>query len=483
MSIRLNKKIQITGGEAPFNYAWTSGNACLSFSQATGTINGSVINTDIIFANDACNATTATLTITSNCGNTQQFTINIANPCNSFIVNPITFKNEGKNKVFSVSASASGCDKVDVVWDYDTNFWTEVSRSTGSYDASLVLTPKSWSNSSTPVQATVSNCKGCSKSVSYSYASTILPVSGIQIFMYQDSVTKAYFSPLYNFFFKIPTGMDTATTTVEITLPSGMLKQQTPITPDPLQWVFTTADPTSVQLGSYVLKDSYGNITNSAPITFNVISTTTLYDVTLIPQQACVPLSLAAGTVFNFELDATKYVTSTGVTIDWSTFTLQHPLSVSPSIKVGELNGKRTLQYTIPASLNTDTFSWTVKDSKGIWALPVVYSFYRCSVAPVANNDTLSMTAGTTKNLVVLNNDTSGVKPDPKTVVVSDVAAALTVAVLADGSVNVTAASNVTGNHTFKYKFKDLSGNESNTATVTVTIVNAGSNVSITLCN
>ena len=59
----------------------------------------------------------------------------------------------------------------------------------------------------------------------------------------------------------------------------------------------------------------------------------------------------------------------------------------------------------------------------------------------------------------------------------------LTVTPTTDGKVTIVAAAGMSGTKTFKYTVKNLQGVTSNEATVTVTVINAGSDLSITLCN
>jgi len=66
---------------------------------------------------------------------------------------------------------------------------------------------------------------------------------------------------------------------------------------------------------------------------------------------------------------------------------------------------------------------------------------------------------------------------------VSNVQSGLQVITNPNGSVTITVLKEATGSRTFTYTVKNVSGRISNSATVTVTVVNAGQNTNVILCD
>ncbi len=485
--ITINKKIQITGGEAPYFYQWSTASSCLTFDKASGVIAGNVVETVFQFADVACNATTATLTVTANCGNTQTLTVNTSNPCNAMLISPISVTTTTQNKTFRVTAGGANCSNLQFTWSFDTAVWEQVSKVDSSSDSVLTLRPKQYVPGSTSISVVAKeNCKGCTKSASYSYVFKPASAQDKVIYLFKDNLSSTgnYVSALTDFAFFAP-DLDFATSEASLELPGGMVAVLNPLDSSKTKYVFSTADKTALQKGYYTMRDNFGGITNKASLSFIIVDTTG-YSINLIPYSANIPCELTAGSVLDIPLeDGSRYVIDTGRSIDWSTFKIiTPPTSASPSIVLSSTNGKRVIKYTVPTNLGVDAFSWTVSDDIGETARPVLYTIIKCVPKPVANNDALSMVAGSTTSFAVTLNDVfTGSALDPKTIQITSVDNGLTVTPTTDGKVTIVAASGISGTKVFKYTVKNLQGVTSNEATVTVTVINAGSDLSITLCN
>lgn len=147
--------------------------------------------------------------------------------------------------------------------------------------------------------------------------------------------------------------------------------------------------------------------------------------------------------------------------------------SVAPSVNGGTVTISGTsVRYVPKANFNgADTFTYTISDGKGGTATGTVnVTVTAVNDVPVAVNDAIDVTAGTTITLPVLTNDTD---IDGDTLTVSAVTAASpvslgTVSRSAAGVVTFVAKPSVTGNATFTYTISDGKGG---TATASVTVV------------
>jgi len=114
----------------------------------------------------------------------------------------------------------------------------------------------------------------------------------------------------------------------------------------------------------------------------------------------------------------------------------------------------------------------------------VVYTVVDCIQAPIAANDAVSVVCQTSTVLDILTNDNGNGSPiDVSSVVITQAPTVGTVLVNSNGTVTYTTALPYTGTDTFKYKVKNISGALSNEATVTVTVICAGEDVNVALCN
>jgi hypothetical protein len=135
-----------------------------------------------------------------------------------------------------------------------------------------------------------------------------------------------------------------------------------------------------------------------------------------------------------------------------------------------------TILFNPPNVAGLCHFSYTVSDS----ATPprisnvatVTVTVNPVNTPPVANHDTAFTTFGSTITINVLANDTSTSALDPATVSISGITGGAIVTPNANGTVQYTAPAVVgVGPYTFNYTVKDVTGMQSNSASVVVTLV------------
>lgn len=149
-------------------------------------------------------------------------------------------------------------------------------------------------------------------------------------------------------------------------------------------------------------------------------------------------------------------------------------IATNPGNGTVQINGNSTITYfpSNPFTVGTVTFSYTVANDFGYISLPgtVTVNILR---PPLANNDTAaSLTMNSSTVINVTGNDTAAAPAtiNPATVAMVSFPANGTVAAHANGTVTYTPNAGYIGNDSFSYTVKDSSGQQSNTASVTVIV-------------
>lgn len=138
------------------------------------------------------------------------------------------------------------------------------------------------------------------------------------------------------------------------------------------------------------------------------------------------------------------------------------------------INNDGTVTYTNDGKAwLTDSFSYTIKNSTGTVsaAATVKITINPVNQAPKAVNDTASVVRSATKNISIAANDTDVENQlDFTTITFTQQPTHGTVTLNPNGTVKYVNDGNAATSDTFKYTIKDLQGNLSNEATVTLTI-------------
>lgn len=483
--ITIAKKIKITAGLAPYTYLWSSSNACLTFSQASGTITGDTIDTNFLIADESCSAV-ATLTITSACGNSQAFTVNYTIPCNSLSIQPIV---NNSNLVFEVTASSTGCNSVDFVWDYDKTVFNFISQGNGVFDSSisLALNQKISLPSNTQISVSATDCKGCKKTAIYTYNIQAPKINPVTVNLYPTKDNTLYTGEIT---FTVP--VDTVYDTLSQKIPDILTVTKTNTLTYKYTVPFNTVNQISGNIntqpvyttGTYTIKSKLGVISNTAEIKFIYNKPEVSKSINI--SNGTFNLPCDARPALPYKVDLSNYVTiSEGASVDWSSFMLVSPNPTNAfDVKLTTEADKRYLVYAPNTPLVTDVVNFTLKTLDGVVSNTGSFTFLPCLPSPVANNDSFTIAANSTVTKDILVNDVdNGAQIDPSTVTISNVQAGLTVVANPNGTVTITVDKNASSTRTFNYTVKSTSGKESNVATVTITVVNAGQNTNVILCD
>ncbi len=137
--------------------------------------------------------------------------------------------------------------------------------------------------------------------------------------------------------------------------------------------------------------------------------------------------------------------------------------------------GVASLQQMTTGQSITDRFVYQVRDLAGVLSSQATVSVVVNGVddAPIAVNDLFTVPVGQSQLLDLLANDTDiDTSIDPRTIVITSLPAFGTVVVNATGVVSYAPGIGFRGIDTFAYTVKDLAGNVSNEATVSVVVNN-----------
>lgn len=483
--ITIPKKIKVTTGQAPFTYLWSSSNSCLTFSKASGTTNDGVIETNFLLASDTCNGV-ATLTVTSSCGNSQSFTVNYTIPCTSLTIQPIV---NNKGLVFEVTASQPGCNSVDFTWGYDKTIWSFLIKRDGKFNSELELVLNSNVSlpSNTQISATVKDCNGCEKTALFTYNIASPRVEPVTVNLYPTKDNTSYVGEVT---FTVPT--NTFYETLQQKVPSILTIEKT----GPLTYKYTVPfqtvnnipgninTQTAYTQGTYTIKSMLGIISNTADIKFVYHKPEVAKSINITNGTFNLPCD--ARPALPFTVDLSNYVTvSEGATIDWTSFMLVAPTPTNAfNVKIVTEASKQYLSYAPNTPVVTDVVNFILKTTDNIISNTGSFTFLPCVSAPTANDDNYTIAANSTVSKNILINDLgNGSQIDPTTVEVTDVQSGLSVTTNPDGTVTITVSKDATGVRRFNYTVKNTSGIKSNVALVSVTVVNAGQNTNVILCD
>lgn len=502
--ITLNPSVDSTG---PYTWTLSASNTpvsgCVTFSQTTGVIvnpSTETINVDINFANETClNESVITLTVTYNGGEcSSSFTLTIEDPCSDLVVGAITHQ---APYTFSV-APTGGTPNYSYTWVYNESDFTAI----GSTNTNVLVL--SYTGTGTPPQSTnikviVADQAGCSEMISQNF---VLCRPEVPDFLIELNCRTTLDDPSETICI-IPTGctgVPLSLSTFQFTIPTPGL-YITPFTDSVLSCEgvggrrFTiTADADIVPPGTYnityTVQDSNGTLSNVGTITVTVIHCNSEGSGSVVvqtPLSFTIPCSAIVTDIYEIG-PMSGYVTSTNP-IDWTTFDLidpadgssygDGPLTTAAGATVDFNASTLKLEYEIPAVTGSDTFQWTVCDENGQCALAgTITVILDCSLEPSAVNDSECGVCGEVIEHDVLSNDTlNGAFNQLQVYTAPTYGVAAFNNNYASPKILYTANAGFSGTDSYVYRVRNSFG-ETDTATVTVTVICAGTDSELAVC-
>ena len=480
--ISISKKIQLTGN-GPWSYSWASSEgACTSFDVPTGTTTG-IINVVISYDDSGCiDDAVITLTTINACGRSEVHTVAVDNPCSEVILNG---PSSPSDLVFTAALASPGCTSATFVWTIDTTVFTKVSQvDTGLVSTLTVSLATSSPPTTTSVRVSTVDCKNCEASEVMTYTfcrPTPVPVT-VNLF----STSGVYSNSLLTL--NGPTGCATFEpdfTQASFSLPTG-ISASTVSAAGVVTFSAVTGKAAGTYAGTYYIKGENGVLSMPGVVTIVLSPISTGKTIVAANKIWTLECEDDPGDVVYLNIED-EIVVSSGSTIDWSTWQLITPptpiSSPAPSLTTN-VQGKHVIAYTVPNPIVPDSFSWTVADTDGNYASAITYTVIDCVEGPTANDDEASVVCGVATEIDLLTNDQGNGSPlDPATVIIGTGPTYGTLIILSSGAAQYTSDLGFSGTDTFTYQVRNISGQLSNEATVTITVVCAGSDVNVGLCN
>lgn len=486
--ITITKELTITSGVAPYTYTWINNSPCANVLTPTGVSNDGLITTDITFFDESCLSTASIkLFITDSAGCSKTFDVLLTSPCTSLVVAPIQYQGDF---TFSIAASG-GSPSYSYTWLYDTTRFNKVP----SAAQILQLVPSSpiTTGSSTNVTCIVTDSKGCSQTKTYSLNFCPPSATPKYISLICDALNNEAVKTHVQLVVTTCAGSTIDWTTLAFSgLPSG-ITVTTGNHPGEPNAVDVTADldtvPTGTYSGYYTVTNSYG-VQATAEFVVYVPSCTAPSSIYGISHTVNMPCPSTAGASITVNLE--DYVFST-LPINWSTFAF-NPLTGQSSSSQFSLTGvlgnatvslAHVLTYTLTATTSaTEIIQWAVCNSAGTCVANITLTIINaCPAAPVAVADSFCAVCGqSTAYLNITSNDTGTFSPSSVAVVTPPSNGSVVVA--SNGTISYTANASYSGVDTFTYTVTNyITGQTSNAATVTFTVICAGNDGTYTACN
>jgi hypothetical protein len=490
--------IDILAGTAPYEYYISSDDPCVTFEPSSGTTSDTFVTTVASsFSPNCFDTTTAILYVSSADGCASNITLPLANPCDSLEISPIS---QISPYEFGVQASKPDCTNINFTWDYNDYLFELDNISNGSFTSTIKLTPKnvtSFPNTSN-IYVTATDCKNCTASVVLSFETCKVTANTESIYLYCTEAAGGlisnfdlYTSANYEFTVDNNCNANIDWSTLEFTLPNNIKANPDSSGNNNPQVKFFNNNgeiSTGIYSGYWTVNDEYGIQSTTGLI--NIIVSDCDNPQTLGIADTSVQVdcnTVSPGDTIEIDIQDSVAV-APGSTIDWSTWELLPvpvPTTGIPNITLGlSSTGRRVINYvTTSPTILPDVFAWTVCDTDGNCADATVYTILDCLSAPVATADTACSVCGQPVNIDVLANDTSSGPANLSSVTVASAPVYGTAVSNADGTITYTPNRNYEGSDSFTYNFKDTYGSQSNTATVSITVICAGENAAVTVCN
>jgi hypothetical protein len=486
--------IDINSGVAPYEYYVETTNSCITITPSSGTTDSNFIEFTATAQSSYCFAeASATLYVVSSDGCNNSIELPLQDICSALTISPISQLNNYK---FGVQASSPNCSNLEFQWDYNTALFDLVNVFEGNFTSNIELVPKDGSTfpNTSNIFAQVIDCNNCSASQFFTFNICRPVAQNNAVFLYcsgEGLNNQSYVSEAYTFSTINNCNSVIDFSTISFNLPSNIEAFQDTSNGRPGADVWSFRNVGNLQPGTYTgqwsVKDEYGILSSQGLINIIVSDCNdnqTIYVADKSIQVDCIAVSPGDTIEINIE---NALALAPNTIVDWSTFeVLPQPIPATgfPNITLGINNtGDRVINYVTPNPIVSDIFAWTVCDTNGNCADATVYTIVGCLTAPVAVDDVDCAVCGQSTTVDVLSNDTSDGPLNISSVEIISAPTNGTALPNALGEIVYTPNAGFEGVDTFTYTVRDTYGNFSNEATVTITTICAGNDVSVSVCN
>ena len=486
MTIKKTISASIAGVETPYTYTFSSDSSLISFSNQTGSSSATSLTTEINYPDeDSITLYPVKLTVISAKGCTTTKTFSLTSPCGT--LSGLSQTQSGYSVTRAVSSP--GCTACTFIWSYDAGVLNLENQVDSPFSSTATFKPVIGRSlpASTIVTSTAIDCNGCELS---SFSNFVIGTPSITVSnnLYIDCTND---EGVYQDFFDVQTsgsGTPIDLSTIDVGFTSVNLFNVTiePGIPNATsaRIRFFQSQIPVVEDGSFTVyaKDIYG-VPTTIGGTITVRSCSRVGNITastIIPTATNVPTSVSNGDTI--VIPVTNKVASI-IGPDWSTAqVLASPVYASSSIAFRTTpEGEQVIDYEYAGV--DDLFAWTLDDLDGNTLPPSTVSITALPTPPVANTDNVTIVIGESEDFNVLANDTStaGLVPGTLRIVTQSTSGGTAVA-NSDGTITYTSDVTDTGGTIVQYKVNDIYGQESNTGSVVITRISAGTSNSTPLC-
>ena len=489
---------------APWTYSFYDNNStgCVEITNPGNITSSNTITTDLIFSTSGCIAAVdIKLSVTGSNGCNVVYDVELTDSCESFDVGDI---HHTAPFIFSVTPSG-GTPPYTYDWYWNENILKIKTLTSNQPTITLgvingvVLPP------STTVHVTVIDSEGCEQEASLTHVfckPTAANTTALLACNYDGGACNyAIFLPV------TPCGgIDLDYTSLQFTNQPSGLNITHPWLSDPLEdenrieLCGTDTLATGDYFVYYTIADEYGIRSDEGRIWIRKPNCPEVDPIT-VPNQV---YQMECGVIATdtYDIDITDLVVP-NTNVDWDTFEFVSSGDVTAVTVLGAANGysypgspnvsynavTHVITYEIPTTSGTDSFQWTIQTDEdvpqtsnaGIYTIVI-----DCAEAPTAVADATCANCGEVTTIDILANDTiTGSTINPQSVTITESPTNGTVVVNTDGTVDYTPNAGYAGSDTFKYTVFNTAvpPSESNEVTVTITVICAGEDISISVCN
>ena len=421
--ITIPVSIDISGGQAPYIFTFTSSDSNVTFSNVTGTAAYSAgiysATTDVLYSTQSLiDTTTISVTFVDANGCSKTIPVTISNPCT--LQSSIT--NNGEF-VF-VANTTGGSGGYSYQWSYDTSLWIKAVGDNDEDDNYLSLILKDYPTipSSTLIAVTITDSNGCSlyKTYNYTFCQPSIATS-IRLALVCDSkpVTgcSSVVSQYRNLDLKqqvIPCSNQVINwTTVKFNVPLGLCVKHLGNGIITITSNLTTPQTKNI---TYTVRTISGIISATGIITVSIPACSGKNPFNGVSQTVQLTIEDIVGDEKFLNVES-----RVAGSPDWSTFTFTN----TPNWGTVTFNGNRDIVYEIDDVTTTpsipDTITWSLNDYSG-GQINITDTILRNRIAlPTTVTEVVCNACGQTSDPIDLTaNDTGDIDKSTVTIVLND---------------------------------------------------------------
>lgn len=481
--ISVTKTFGLTNGVGPYYCEWINSNSTPGvFLPAPSTVASTITGTIQFQDSVALLAALIQLRVVDQEGCTEIINVTIEDPCPTFGIDPIQM-----NVPFDLSVTPyGGIGPYTYQWQYNTALFTATGDTTNILSLSLTApttTPY------TAVSVTVTDASGCEQVGDYVLNFCPPHIDNMAVNTWCTSTDTTENAGIF-LQTDICAGYVIDWNTIQFTnVPAGMTVTQIADNNISITTDITTLGGPGIYSFNVTVNSTVGSISNTATIWVYVPDCGSFTGMVGGAYAQYLSCPVVIGDTITVDLNNLVHSSSP---IDWTSFDWQPfpgQFEVSQFVLdswsgTASVNPAHILTYTVTATNNsTDVLTFNISNDDGDIVAVYLTFIFECLQPPIAQADDICATCcDSTPYIDITTNDTPPFDPSTVTIVSNPVHGSVVVA--PDGTISYTAECGYAGPDQFTYTVTDpISGNTSNEAVVSITVICAGTPVTIAACS